>query len=70
MNEPALATDDEIMRIAENHMPQWAKACGHEDQALVILNQRDFSKSGNDMLLLAIAIKYAGIARKNVSVIL
>jgi hypothetical protein len=58
----------EIVRIVDQQLPHWRAACDHAGAGTVYLNQRAFGLSDKELLLLAIAIKYAGIAKKNVTI--
>jgi hypothetical protein len=58
----------EILRIVDEQLPHWRAACDHAGADTVYLNQRAFGLSDKELLLLAVAIKYAGIAKKNVTI--
>jgi hypothetical protein len=58
----------EIVRIVDHQLPHWRAACDHAGADTVYLNQRAFGLSDKELLLLAVAIKYAGIAKKNVTI--
>jgi len=61
---------EEISRIIDERLPHWRAACDHAQADTVILNQRAFGASERELFLLGIAIKYAGSANKNVTIIL
>jgi hypothetical protein len=64
----AILSDDAVTKRVAEELPRWKKACDHPEGQDVILNQRAFSKSASEMLLLGLAIKHAGIAGKDVAV--
>jgi hypothetical protein len=72
MNEspmsPDVLTDEAIAKIVDENLPKWKIACLHADASCVILGQRAFANTENDLFLLAVAIKYAGIAKKDVTI--
>lgn len=63
-----VATQDDITRLVSTYLPQFKKLCDQGDADLVLLNQRSFGNSESALLLLAMAIKYAGIAGKTVTI--
>jgi hypothetical protein len=65
---PDVLTDEAIAKIVDENLPKWKLACLHADASCVILSQRAFTNSENDLFLLAVAIKYAGIAKKDVNI--
>lgn len=67
MNTDSL-TDEAITRIVDENLPKWKRACLDTDASSVILNQRAFNTTDNDLFLLAVAIKYAGIVGKDVTI--
>ena len=67
MNQDAL-TDEAITRIVDENLPKWKRACLDTDASCVILSQRSFSTTDNDLFLLAVAIMYAGITKKDVTI--
>jgi len=67
MNQDAL-TDEAITRIEDENLPKWKRACLDPDASCVILAQRSSSSTDNDLFLLAVAIKYAGITKKDVTI--
>jgi hypothetical protein len=58
----------EIVKIVDQQLPHWRAACDHAGADTVFLNQRAFGHSDDELFLLAVAIKYAGIAKKNVTI--
>ncbi len=58
----------EIERIVRDQLPHWRAACDRTDADIVVLNQRAFGTSEKELFLLAVAIKYAGMANKNVTI--
>jgi hypothetical protein len=68
-SHPSAALSDEaVTKLVAEELPRWKAACDHPEGQVVILNQQAFGKSASDMLLLGLAIKYAGIAGKDVTV--
>jgi hypothetical protein len=55
MNQDAL-TNEAIARIVDENLPKWKKACLDTDASCVILSQRSFSTTDNDLFLLAVAM--------------
>jgi hypothetical protein len=66
-NEPDVSSA-EIQRIVNEKMPRWKVACNRADADIVILNQSAFGSSRHELFLLSVAIKYAGIVKKNVMI--
>jgi phage gpG-like protein len=60
--------DDEITSLVAEQLPHWKAACDHVGADSVFLNQRAFGRSEDELRLLGAAIKYAGIAKKNVTI--
>jgi hypothetical protein len=58
----------EIARIVDEQLPHWHAVCDHRGADTIFLNQRPFGLSDKEFFLLAIAIKYAGIAKKIVAI--
>jgi hypothetical protein len=67
MNRDAL-TDKTITKIVDENLPKWKRACLNADASCVIFTQSAFNKTDNDLFLLAVAIKYAGIMKKDVTI--
>lgn len=63
-------SEDDIGRVVEQELPDWKNACQTQDAETVILTQKAFGQSAKELLLLGAAIKYAGKAHKNVTVVL
>jgi hypothetical protein len=61
-------SDKAITEIVTENLPKWKSACQNADASCVILTQGAFKKTDNDLFLLAVAIKYAGIAKKDVMI--
>jgi hypothetical protein len=68
VNGKRTISESEIRRIVDQQLPHWRAACDHVGADTVYLNQRAFGLSDKELLLLAVAIKYAGIAKKNVTI--
>lgn len=66
---PSDFSEDQIARIIEKELPDWKAACENQEAKTVLLTQAAFGHSAKEMLLLAAAIKYAGKAKKPVTVI-
>jgi hypothetical protein len=53
MNEslmsPDVLTDEALARIVDENLPKWKIACLHADASCVILSQRAFTNSENDL---------------------
>lgn len=62
-------SDEDIVFLVEQNIPRWKAACDHADTDMVIFHQMAFSTTPDDLFLVGIAIKYAGIAKKKVTVI-
>lgn len=61
-------TDEAIAKIVDENLPKWKRACLYTDASCVILQQSAFNTTDNDLFLLAVAIKYAGIMKKDVTI--
>jgi hypothetical protein len=55
-------------KIVDEYLPNWKRACDQSDVDVVLFSQSAFGNSSMEMLLLAVAIKYAGIAGKKVTI--
>jgi len=64
----AVLSDKAITEIVDENLPKWRRACLNTDASCVILTQSAFSKTDSDLFLLAVAIKFAGIAKKDVMI--
>ena len=56
--------------MVNEQLPHRRAACDHAEGDTVILNQRAFGHSPGELFLLSVAIKYAEIAKKNVTITL
>ena len=62
-------SDAEILEeVIEEKLPGWKRSCEYTDADLVILDQGAFGESVNEMLLLGMAVKYAGKHGKNIAI--
>jgi hypothetical protein len=61
-------TDEEIVSIIQKEMPGWITACSRADADHVISDQLAFGNSTEELLLMAIAIKYAKLQGKAVMI--
>jgi hypothetical protein len=68
MDETRVLSDDAVVEIVERDLPRWKEACNNPEAAAVILTQNAFGNSEAEMFLLAVAVKYAGILKKDVTV--
>jgi hypothetical protein len=68
-NSPDPLTVIELTGIIEAHLPGWQKACGSSEANAIVLHELAFGTSGDELLLLACAIKYAAQRGKNVHVV-
>jgi hypothetical protein len=66
-NLPAIS-DEAVIRIVSQELPRWKAACDNPAAEIVILNQRAFGNSEQELFLLSVAIRYAGIAKKHVTI--
>jgi hypothetical protein len=67
-DEANALSDFEITTLVTEQLPHWKAACNHAGADTVLLNQMAFGRSEDELRLLGAAIKYAGIARKNVMI--
>jgi hypothetical protein len=65
----AALPDEEVTKIVSEQLPRWKAACDNAEADGVILSQKAFGESLDETLLLAFAIKYAAIAKKNVTIV-
>ena len=61
-------TDEAIVKIITNKLPSWKSACEHAGADHVIFDQFAFGNTTDDLLLMAIAIKYAKLKGKSVTI--
>jgi hypothetical protein len=61
-------SDSEIISIVDKKLPHWKLACDNAGADTVILQQVAFGRSLDEMFLMHIAIRYAGIAGKTVMI--
>lgn len=64
----ATVTDETIESIVANELPAWKKSCDNADADNVIFDQSAFSNSTEELLLMAIAIKYAKLKGKTIMI--
>ena len=60
--------NETLEQIISTRLPGWKRACEHAEGEMVILNQMAFGQSTEELLLLGIAAKYAGIRGRHVVV--
>jgi hypothetical protein len=61
-------TDAQVIEIVQRRLPQWRAACDHAEADSVILQHHAFGKTHEEILLMGLAIRYAGIVRKDVMI--
>ena len=61
-------TEEEIVRLVTEHIPRWREACDNPGADTVVLQQRAFGSSADELFLIALAIKYAGMKKKTVTI--
>lgn len=64
----AAISDEEVARIVTQRIPRWKAACDHTEADTVVLDQRAFGRSLDEMFLMACAIRYARITNKIVMI--
>lgn len=69
MDHPRPATAEDIVRIVEDHLPTFKAVCANPDADTVILQQGAFGNSDQELLLLACAVKYAGLKGKHLTIV-
>jgi len=66
-NSPDM-TDAQVVEIISQELPHWKLACDPGAPNPVILTQREFGRTLNDIFLMHAAILYAGIMGKTVTI--
>jgi hypothetical protein len=61
-------TDEEIVEIICLEFPHWKLACDPAAPNPVVIEQRDFGRSLQDICLLHVVIRYAGIMGKVITI--
>ncbi len=61
-------TEEEIIKLGTENIPRWRAACDNSEADTLVLQQQAFGSSTEELFLIAIAIKYAGIAKKTVMI--
>lgn len=61
-------TDTQVIEIIQRRLPHWQAACDHAGADAVILQQRAFGNTHEEILLMGLAIRYAGIVGKDVMI--
>lgn len=61
-------SDADIDHIIEDELPEWKKLCSGTTAVTILLHHSAFDQSVDDLLLMAVAIKYACLAGKEVRV--
>jgi hypothetical protein len=61
-------SDDDLRRIVAKQLPAWKRACTASDANAIVLHESAFGRSHSELLLLACAIKYAALNKKNVHI--
>ena len=62
-------SDEVVIDLVTKNIPHWKAACDNSDAEIVILHQRAFGSSPDELFLLSVAIKYAGLKKKSVTVV-
>lgn len=62
-------SDEEVRAIVKEQIPQWKAACENAGAEAILLAQDAFGHSFEETMLLAIAIRYADMTGKTVTVI-
>ena len=62
-------SDNEVTEIIREKLPRWQAACSQIGADTVILQQMAFGTTQEELFLMALAIRYAGIVGKIVTVI-
>jgi len=66
LNRPL--SDQEIIDLVSKRIPRWKVACDNSEAEMVVLQQSAFRSTPEDLFLMSVAIKYAGIAKKSVTI--
>jgi len=61
-------TDEEVVSVVGERLPQWKVACEKPGADIVIIQQEAFGRSRSEVFLLHCAIRYAGITGKTVMI--
>ena len=61
-------TNEEIVEIIYLEFPHWKFVCDPAAPNPVVIEQRDFGRSLQDIFLLHVVIRYAGIMGKTVTI--
>jgi hypothetical protein len=64
-NSPEI-TDEEIIEIICSEFPHWKLACDPAAPNPIVIEQRDFGRSRQNIFLLHVVIRYASIMGKTV----
>ena len=62
-------TNEEIESFVEQDLPKWKEECDAPSKGTLFISQADFGGSVKELLLLALAIKYARKSRKEVTIV-
>jgi hypothetical protein len=61
-------SDAQVIEIIGRQLPQWKAACDHAGADAVILQHQAFGKTHEEILLMGLAIRFAGIVGKDVMI--
>jgi hypothetical protein len=61
-------TNDEVAELVRQQMPRFQVACDHADADTVIFSQMAFGSSEEELFLMGVAVRYAGIVGKTVTI--
>ena len=62
-------TNEEIESFVEQDLPKWKEKCDAPGKDTLFISQADFGGSVKELLLLALAIKYARKSGKEVNIV-
>src|SRR5437870_2786550 len=61
-------SDEDLRRIIAKQLPAWKRACAAPDTGAIVVHESAFGRSHSELLLLACAIQYAALNKKNVHI--
>lgn len=62
-------SDNEITEIISKELPTWKEACDKSTADAALFHQDAFGRSTKELLLMALAIKYAKVKGKHIKII-
>jgi hypothetical protein len=69
VEHPQFLSDYEVRAVILENLPRWKAACDDVAADTVILQQHAFGSSSAELFLMSVAIKYAGLVKKHVTVV-